>query len=193
MTFSTILRSRRFVFTTDQGVFSRAHVDAATRLLIDALPLPVAGNALDLGCGYGPIGLVIAAFSPEATVYLTDVNQRAIELAAANARANQLENVVVRLGPGFEPVLGLQFSLIATNPPIRAGKRVVYPLLEAARDHLVPGGSLMVVVRTKQGAATMAAKLAEIFGEVQEVEKASGLRVYRARRAELASSATPSP
>lgn len=171
------LRGRSFVFTTDAGVFSKGRVDKGTRLLIDALPLPVEGEGLDLGCGYGPVGLVMAALSPAASVWLVDVNERAVALATTNAIANGLTNVTAVAGDGFVPVHGRRFQLIASNPPIRAGKAVVYPWVEQAYDHLTPGGQLLMVVRTKQGAKSLARKIEEVFGHCAEVSKGAGYRV----------------
>lgn len=172
-----ILRDKPFVFATDAAVFSRGKVDKGTRLLIDALPLPADGDALDLGCGYGPIGLVIAALSPEAHVWLVDVNERAAALAEANARRNRVPNVTVRTGNGFDAVPGQRFALIASNPPIRAGKAVIYPWVERAYEHLVPEGRVLFVVRTNQGAQSLARKIEEVFDRCDEVAKGAGYRV----------------
>ena len=126
-----------------------------TRLLIEALPLPSEGRMLDLGCGYGPVGIAAARENPGLEVVMVDINQRAVELAAVNARLNGVVNVDIRQGDGFSVVPEKDFALIASNPPIRAGKQVVYPLLAAAREHLAPDGLLCVVIRTKQGARSL--------------------------------------
>lgn len=171
------LRGLSLSFVTDAAVFSRGKVDKGTRLLIERLPLPVDGDALDLGCGYGPVGLVIAGLSPKARVWLIDVNERAVALAAANARRNGIDNVTVQAGDGFAPVEGRQFRLIASNPPIRAGKEVIYPWVEQAYDHLVPGGRVVFVIRTSHGAKSLARKIEEVFGRSDELGKGSGFRV----------------
>lgn len=176
------LRGIPFTLTTDAAVFSGGRVDKGTRLLIDALPLPATGDALDLGCGYGPIGLAIAAVSPDVTVSLVDINERATALAASNARRHGLANVRVYTGNGFEPVEGERFALIASNPPIRAGKRVIYPWVERAYEHLLSDGQLFVVVRTRQGAKSLARKIEEVFGRCDEMSKGSGYRVLAATR-----------
>ncbi|OUM99303.1 MAG: hypothetical protein BAA04_04065 [Firmicutes bacterium ZCTH02-B6] len=176
------LFGRPFMFVTDAAVFSRRRLDPGTRLLIEHLPLPVTGNALDLGCGYGPVGIVIASLSPEARVWMVDINERAVELAKRNAAANRVANVEVRQGDGFTPVVGIAFSLIASNPPIRAGKRVVYAWVEQAYAHLEPGGRLVMVARTSQGARTLARHMEAVFGNVREIAKGSGYRVIQAVR-----------
>lgn len=166
---------------TDAGVFSRAGIDHGTELLLEALVLPAGARVLvDLGCGYGPIGLAMAAMAPEARVYLIDPNERACELARANAGRNGLPNIEVLQGEGLALVPD-QIDLIATNPPIRAGKKVVYGLMREAAGRLVAGGELWTVIRTSQGAKSLEAELRRLFPEVEEVEKGGGFRVYRGR------------
>ncbi|MBO8142719.1 MAG: class I SAM-dependent methyltransferase [Firmicutes bacterium] len=178
------LRGRPFSFLTDAGVFAKRRVDPGTRLLIRCLPLPVEGNALDLGCGYGPIGTVIGALSPGARVFLIDVNERAADLARRNLERNGVTGAQVLVGDGFEPVAGTRFVLIASNPPLRAGKRVVYEWVRQAFDRLVPGGCLFMVARTSQGALSLARHMESVFGRVEEVAKGGGYRVLSARRPE---------
>lgn len=176
------LRGREYVFLTDAGVFSKGRVDTGTRILIEHLPLPAAGDVLDVGCGYGPIGLVIAAESPEARVLMVDVNERAVELARRNLQRNGVANAEVVVGDGFDAVGAGRFSLIVSNPPIRAGKRVIYPWVDEAYERLEPGGKLLMVARTSQGAKSLARKIADVFGHVAEPGRGSGYRVLEAVR-----------
>lgn len=181
--FQTKLRGVELVFATDAGVFSKSRIDTGTKLLIDAVRLsPAMKNILDLGCGYGPIGLTIAGLLPEATVRMSDVNERAAALAEANARLNGLNNVIVKAGPGYSQFGELRFDLIVTNPPVRAGKQVIYPLVEEGYEHLNEAGWFAAVVATKQGAKSFEKKMAEVFGEVVEWAKGSGYRVMAGRR-----------
>lgn len=179
---SATLHGRPFSFTTDAGVFSRDRIDRGTRLLIKHLPLPVVGKALDLGCGYGPVGIVIAALSPEARVFLVDVNERAVALAQRNVADNGIRNADVRLGDGFAAVDDVRFDLIASNPPIRAGKSVIYAWVDEAYERLEPGGRFMLVARTSQGVKSLARKTAAVFGHVAEAGKGGGFRVIEAVR-----------
>ncbi|MDR7435132.1 MAG: class I SAM-dependent methyltransferase [Armatimonadota bacterium] len=176
----TTLRGREFRFLTDRGVFSRGRVDRGTRLLIEAMEIDPGDIVLDLGCGYGPIGLVAATLAPRGWAYLVDVNERAVDLARRNAILNGLKNVEVRLGDGFEPVQDLLFDVILTNPPIRTGKANLSRLFQEAFLHLRPGGRFYFVARTSQGAKTLASRVQEIFGNVEEVERGGGFRVYKA-------------
>ncbi len=175
-------RDRLFVFETDRGVFSHGAVDRGTRLLLEALEVRPADGILDVGCGYGVIGLVAAALAPQGHAVLVDVNERAVALARRNAQRNGLWNVEVLHGNLYEPVGKRTFDLIATNPPIRAGRAVVRALIEDARTHLKPGGSFYLVARTAQGARTLGRIIGEVFGNVAEVERGGGYRVYRAVR-----------
>ncbi len=171
------LAGRRLRFVTDAGVFARGKLDRGTRLLIKAMDIPEGGLVLDLGCGYGPIGIAAAVLAPTCRVYMIDINQRACELARRNASLNAATNAEVRCGAGFAPVEGMKFDLVLSNPPIRAGKAVVFTLIEEAARHLRSGGRLVLVAQTKQGAKSLLRKLAETFPAAREVEKGGGYRV----------------
>lgn len=172
------LRGRTFTFVSDAGVFSASRVDPGTRLLIESVELPEEGHILDLGCGYGVLGIVCAACAPRARVTMVDVNERAVELARRNAALNGVPHVEVLVGDGFTPVAGRRFHLIVTNPPWRLGKEFVGAWLEQARRHLYPGGRLALVVRTKQGARSWYRRLEDLYGSCRELAKGGGYRVY---------------
>lgn len=178
---SVEVRGVRLVFETDRGVFSPARLDRGTRLLLEELEAP-AGPAclLDLGCGYGPVGIFLARTHPEARVILTDVNRRAAALAARNLVRNGVTNAEVRVGDGFLPVQGLSFDGIYTNPPVRVGKEQLYGLLFQAAEYLRPGGWLWVVIRTRQGAASLLRALGERYTAVEERGRGGGYRILRA-------------
>jgi len=179
--FTAVLRGRPFTFRTDSAVFSRRDVDAGTRLLIDALQVGPGESLLDVGCGYGPIGVAIAATVEGADVVLTDVNRRAVGLARRNAEANGVK-ADVREGALYAPVEGLAFDHIASNPPIRAGKTVVHGIVEGAPAHLLEGGSLWLVVRTAQGGPSLTRKMEGVFGSAEVVARGGGFRVLRSAR-----------
>ena len=167
---------------TAGGVFSGRRVDAGTKLLIESLQVGEADRVLDLGCGYGPVGIVAAHLAPRGHVVLVDINERAVRLARENLVLNAVQNAEVRQGDGAEAVKELTFDTIACNPPIRAGWAVVERLLGEAGALLVPGGCIYVVARTKQGAKTLARKLEALVGPTEEVERGGGYRGYRAQR-----------
>jgi 16S rRNA (guanine1207-N2)-methyltransferase len=181
--FDIDLRNVHLKIATDAGVFSKSRLDTGTKLLIKGLRLDSdLHTILDLGCGYGPIGLIIAKLLPAATVYMSDINERAVKLAIKNAKQNAVENVIIQAGEGFSAFPAQKFDLIVTNPPIRAGKQVIYPLIEEAYRALNPGGRLVAVIMTKQGAKSLEKKLAEVFSNVAEWEKESGYRVVASKK-----------
>jgi 16S rRNA (guanine1207-N2)-methyltransferase len=175
------LRNQMFRFKTDNGVFSKKEVDFGSRLLIEAFELPnVEGPVLDVGCGYGPIGLSIAKNYPERTVHMIDVNERAIELAKENAEQNSVKNIDVYESDTLKNVKELNFSAILTNPPIRAGKTTVHDIFEQSHAHLVSRGELWIVIQKKQGAPSAIEKLKELFSTVETVDKSKGYFIIKA-------------
>jgi len=176
------LRGREWTFRTDRGVFSPAGVDAGSRLLVETMTLEPSDAVLDLGCGYGVLGLVAATLVQSGRVAMVDVNERAVELAKENAALAGLTNADVLRGDGIEPVRGRQFDVIVTNPPIRAGKAQLHRLFREAYGVLRPGGRLYFVARTAHGARTLARDAAAIFDEVREMERGGGYRVYQATK-----------
>lgn len=164
---------------TDRGVFARRGLDPGSRLLLEVAPFAAGQDVLDLGCGWGALGLVAARLVQPGTVVLLDVNERALALARRNACRNQIQNIEILSSDGFQGVAGRQFHLILLNPPIRAGKDTYYPWLDAAKDHLCPGGRLLVVVRKDKGAASLARHLEKGY-RVTVLGKKHGYVVYAA-------------
>jgi 16S rRNA (guanine1207-N2)-methyltransferase len=138
---------------------------------------------LDLGCGYGPIGIAAARLATEGKVYMVDVNERAAGLARRNLITNEITNAEVGVGDALDPVRGLTFDHVVTNPPIRTGKANVYRLIDEAQKALKSGGSIWVVIQTKQGAPSMKKRLGELFSQVDDVERQAGFHVFRAVKA----------
>lgn len=178
-TVETVLRGRRLRFVTDAGVFSREGVDFGTRLLIEHVDLPEDARLLDMGCGWGPIGISLSALVPRGSVTMADVNERALALARENAGRNGAEGVEIVESDLFSGLEGRLFTHIVTNPPIRAGKEVVHRLFEEAADHLESGGELWIVIQKKQGAPSARRKLESLYAEVHEVAKAKGYSIFR--------------
>lgn len=178
------LRGRRWTFLTDRGVFARGGIDPGSRLLIETMRIFPSDEVLDLGCGYGPLGLAAAALASQGRVVLVDVNERAVALARENAVRNGLSNVEVLQGDGCAPVADRQFDVVVTNPPVRAGRATVRRLVQEVWEHLRPGGRLCFVARTAQGARTLARDVEAVFGSVRELERESGYRVYEAIKAD---------
>jgi len=176
------LRGRSWTFLTDAGVFAREGVDPGTRLLIEAMRIDAGDRVLDLGCGYGPIGLVAATLALRGQVVMVDVNERAVVLARENAARAGLDNVEVFQGDGTAPVRGRTFDVVAMNPPIRSGRDAVRRLLRESREALRPGGRFYLVVRTAQGAKTLAKEVEGMFAQAREIARGGGYRVYEAMK-----------
>ncbi|MBO3282693.1 class I SAM-dependent methyltransferase [Paenibacillus sp. SEL3] len=178
----TVLRGRSYRFVSDSGVFSKQGIDYGSRVLIEAMQLPAQASVLDVGCGYGPIGLAAAALVPEGHVTMVDINERAVQLAIENAERNGVKNVTVKQSDLFAEVKNERFDVILTNPPIRAGKETVHTIFELAYEHLNEGGTLWVVIQKKQGAPSASAKIESLFGHVEEVTKDKGYRILKAKK-----------
>jgi len=174
----TVYREQALSFETDAGVFSRDGIDKGTTLLLDSLP-SLSGNVLDLGSGWGAVGISVAKADPGIWVTMVDINSRAVELSKKNAQRNGV-SVRVLQSDGFLALNGEKFSFILTNPPIRAGKQVIYDLFAKSAGHLLPGGSLYLVIRKQQGAPSALTYLNTIFSKVQVVERGGGFWVIKA-------------
>lgn len=174
------LRGFAFRFVTDAGVFSKSNVDFGSRLLIETMDVPLDAEVLDVGCGYGPIGLAAARLAPKGRVTMIDINERAVELAKENAALNGISNVDIRQSDLFEAVRGRSFDVVLTNPPIRAGKSIVHRIFEEGRTLLVPGGAMWVVIQKKQGAPSAQAKLTEVFGNADLIARDKGYWILKA-------------
>ncbi len=168
-------RGQTFHFVTDSGVFSRGEIDFGTRTLLEALP-PLYGRVLDLGCGFGAVGISTAKCYQTETV-LSDVNTRALSLAKSNAERNHVSVMTVE-SDGLSNIEG-DFDFILTNPPIRAGKDVIYRLFQESAGRLKPGGALFIVIRKQQGAQSAERYLRTLFLNVEAVDKSGGFWVLK--------------
>ena len=178
--FSYYYKAERFELISDSGMFSQGRVDAATDLLLHRLP-EMHGRLLDLGCGYGVIGIVLAK-TCGLDVTLADVNGRALECARKNSEANGVRVELVK-SDCFENIGGA-FDYITLNPPIHAGKAVMTAMYKGARDHLNPGGRFFVVIQKKHGAESTQKALAAIFGNCRAIYKKKGYFVFECVRME---------
>lgn len=180
--FDFVLRGHQFRFVTDAGVFSRDRVDFGSLLLIETMQISQVARVLDVGCGYGPIGLCAAKMAFQGHVTMIDVNERAVALARGNAERNQIKNVEILQSDIYEAVKGRVFDVVLTNPPIRAGKETVHRIFTEGYELLREGGEMWVVIQKKQGAPSALKKLQEMYREVEEVERSKGYFIFRARK-----------
>lgn len=164
-------------FDTDAGVFSKNELDPGSRLLIESVGA-LSGRVLDLGCGWGPVGICLALKNPQARLVMSDVNERALSLARRNLQKNGAVAEVIE-SDGFAALEGT-FDHVVTNPPIRAGKALIYGLFDTAFERLTPGGTLNIVIRKQQGAPSALKHLQEVFGNAEVIARGGGYWIIRA-------------
>jgi len=155
-------------------------VDRGSRLLAENVAIGDSDEVLDWGCGWGLVGIVVGRIWPDAHVTMIDVNERACDLARANARANKARNVEVVCGDAAEVLAERGFDAILLNPPISAGRKQVLAVFDWCAAHLAEGGTLWMVAATRKGAKTLGRLLGERFRDVQQVALGGGFRVYAA-------------
>jgi 16S rRNA (guanine1207-N2)-methyltransferase len=177
--FECIAAGEGFTFYTNTGVFSKRYVDFGSMLLVHTVMSEnskTTGKLLDMGCGYGPIGIILARLLPGMNVTMADINERAVQMTEKNIRANNIGNAGVIQSDGYEKVSG-SYDLIVTNPPIRAGKKVIYRMFDEAYTHLKDRGEFYSVIQKKQGADSAYDKLGSIFGNCRVINKKSGYNI----------------
>ncbi len=176
--FNLAFLGHEMTFYTDAGVFSKDELDKGTALLLEHLP-PLTGSALDLGCGWGAIGVTLLKLNPALSVTMVDINQRAVELSKENLRLNRVSAHVLQ-SDGLHALNGMAFDTVITNPPIRAGKPVIYDMFEKSHLHLNEGGSLYIVIRKQQGADSAIRFLKGIYQDVRVLKKSGGFDIIQA-------------
>ena len=175
--FRAVFAGRVLAFDTDAGVFSKQHVDPGSELLCGALPEELSGDVLDMGCGWGAMTVLTLARFPKLNVTMADVNERALALAVSNVEKNHMQAKAV-LSDGFEKIEGM-FDAVITNPPIRAGKAVIYKMFEDAKAHLKPGGMLVLVIRKQQGAPSALKFLKTLYRKAEVIARDGGYWIIR--------------
>lgn len=172
-----VVLNNSFIFYTDNGVFSKDGLDFGSRLLLENIPLTEIGESLlDVGCGYGVFGIILNKILG-VKVTMCDVNRRALHLAEKNIKENKCSDCSVIESNCYQNI-NSKYSTIITNPPIRAGKEVVYEILEGAKDYLLPGGRLFFVVRKEQGAKSIISDMQKIYN-VEVLERKKGFFIIK--------------
>lgn len=176
-----VKNSEKYVFTTDIGVFSNKSFDyGSTLLLKEVMKHYKVGDILDLGAGYGYIGIVLARTYTHAHVTMVDINERAVELTKINIAQNNVKNATALVSDGYKALANKQYSYIVINPPIKAGKKVYYPFFKEAKNYLTQDGTLMFVMKKKHGAKSAAKYVLEQFGNCTLLKKDAGYYIYAA-------------
>ncbi|MCO4636802.1 16S RNA methylase RsmC [Streptococcus infantarius subsp. infantarius] len=173
------LLGQSFTFLTDSGVFSKKMVDYGSQVLLNTLNFEKGKTLLDLGCGYGPLGISLAQVQGVKPT-MVDINNRAIDLAKQNAQKNGVEADIFQSNI-YEKVNGT-FDYIISNPPIRAGKQVVHTIISESINYLKVGGNLTIVIQKKQGAPSAKAKMEEVFGNVEILKRDKGYYILRSEK-----------
>lgn len=164
------------------GIFSFKKLDFGTKVLIDNMIIKDKKKVLDLGTGYGVVGITYAILSPSSKVYMTDINERAIEIAKMNVNKLNLKNCVVLKSNLFESIKGHRFDIIITNPPLTAGLKVCYTIIEESYHHLNDNGVFQFVARHKKGGRRLMEKTINIFDNCSILAKSGGYWVYLAKK-----------
>ena len=171
--------NKQYKFLTDNGVFSKDGLDIGTEVLLKALNFEnIKGDVLDLGCGYGPIGIILSK-NTTAKIDMIDINDRAISITKKNITLNKATNIDVFESDGYENVKK-KYDYIITNPPIRVGKEILYKILKEAKEHLKPDGELWFVINKHQGAKSTAKDMASVYN-IEVVEKSKNFFVIKAK------------
>ncbi|MCO4579486.1 16S RNA methylase RsmC [Streptococcus infantarius subsp. infantarius] len=173
------LLGQSFTFLTDSGVFSKKMVDYGSQVLLNTLDFEKGKTLLDLGCGYGPLGISLAKVQGVKPT-MVDINNRAIDLAKQNGQKNGVEADIFQSNI-YEKVNGT-FDYIISNPPIRAGKQVVHTIISESINYLKVGGNLTIVIQKKQGAPSAKAKMEEVFGNVEILKRDKGYYILRSEK-----------
>ena len=173
-----VVLGNHFKFLTDNGVFSKDGLDFGSRLLLEVIPREeVGGKILDMGCGYGVFGIVLARVTSH-RVDMVDVNHRALHLSKRNAKLNGVSDLVSIFESNSYSNISEKYSTIITNPPIRAGKKIVYDIVMNARNYLEDGGNLYLVIRKEQGAKSLIVDLEKVY-TVKVLEKKKGFFIIQ--------------
>ena len=173
------LLGQNMTFLTDAGVFSKKMIDYGSQALLKCLDFHKQESVLDVGCGYGTLGLTLVK-AKEVKATLVDINQRALDLARQNADCNQVLATIFQSNI-YQNVEG-RFHHIISNPPIRAGKQIVHEVITGSYTHLLDGGDLTIVIQKKQGAPSAKAKMEEVFGNCEILKKDKGYYILRSRK-----------
>lgn len=171
------INNQPYIFTTDNGIFSKKGLDFGTRTLLENIDIKkISGNVLDFGCGYGAIGIYVAK-NTNANVHMIDINKRSLKLALKNADINHV-NVKIYESNIYANVKE-KFDYIITNPPIRVGKKILYEILFSAKNILNHNGELLLVINKDQGAKSLMRDLEEVY-KVELITKNKGFYIIRA-------------
>lgn len=172
------IRGMNFGYYTAPSVFSYRELSRGALVLIENMIIEDGWDILDLGCGYGPIGIAAARLAPNGHVILTDINKRACDLAAMSLGLNEIENAEVRQGNLYEPVEDEEFNTVLNSPPLSAGKEICKKMIKGSKGHLKEEGIYQMVARHQKGGKSLSKYLKKVYGNLETIAKEGGFRVY---------------
>ena len=178
--FDVDILGNAITINSGSGIFSLSEIDFGTKLLIENAKIPSdSSNVLDLGCGYGIVGIAIKKKYPQISLTMTDVNERAIRMAKENIKENEIEAKILKSDVFLNPELNdLKFDVILTNPPFSAGKKVCIEFIKQSFDRLTPNGLFQLVAPHNKGGESLKKIMLSVYGNVGELVKKRGYRVY---------------
>lgn len=172
--------NKKLEFFSGNGVFSKDNLDVGSKLLIEKSFIEPDFHILDLGCGIGVVGISLKLEYPSIEILMTDINERALKLAMKNVNYHKLK-IDVKKSNVYEKITK-KFNAILSNPPQTAGKDICFKIIEDAPIYLEKNGLLQIVARHNKGGSTLKQKMIEVFGNVEEIAKSSGYRVYVSKK-----------
>ncbi|MFC1691044.1 class I SAM-dependent methyltransferase [Nanoarchaeota archaeon] len=182
---TAFLLGNELTLETASGVFSVGEVDKGTKLLIEKSEIKEKDRILDMGCGYGVVGIALAKKYPKTEIAFTDINKRAVMITKKNIKSNKIKNKTKLFqGHLYDPLVESDnnylnyFNTILTNPPQHAGKDICFKIIEESPEFLMHKGTLQLVARHNKGGETLSKKMKEVFGNVKDIAKSGGFRVY---------------
>jgi len=167
-----------FKFYSSSSVFSKKRIDKGSELLIKESVIP-SGDVLDIGCGYGAIGIILSKIYPKTTITMTDINERALELVKRNLKLNDAKATVIK--SNLFQKMDSKFDSILSNPPQHAGKKVCIKIIEDSKNYLNPNGTLQLVARHQKGGKSLSKVMEEVFGNMGTLGRKSGYHLYCSR------------
>jgi 16S rRNA G1207 methylase RsmC len=174
-----VLRGKEYSLISANGLFSREHVDNATKLLINKCQIDDAKRVVDLGCGWGPIVCVLSSEFPEKEFFAIDINQRAVFYTKKNCKKYKSKNTTILQSNIFSKIDEEKFDVVLTNPPYSAGRSICFSFITESFNHLNVNGSLQLVARHQKGGKVLMKKMEDVFGNVETIGKQSGFHIYK--------------
>lgn len=171
-------RGQEFELYSASGVFSIKHLDKGTEVMLKYAEVPTEGKILDLGCGYGVVGVTLLRENPKLDLVSVDSSTRAVKLTKKNLEFHNLK-AIVKVSDVLSKVEDNDFDAVYTNPPYAAGRAVCFKFVEEAFEHVKIGGNLQVVCRRQKGGDVLEKKMKEVFGNVSVIGQKSGFRLYK--------------